>query len=441
MGTANLSRWNIVNQLGGKIHIRSELGKGTDVEVTIPLDVNESSEVTPTALDDPAEPSLDAQNSILALRQRALGMSVCIQRSASNHDSAHLDSMSWACVERYCSQWFGFEILPSDADIVITDTCNPANYSDEQRILICSGMPCPGKPEKSRPVGHISTPIGPFKLARSILALLDMDISATKPLFSSRKSDAGTQTPIGSPEELKVLNGIIATDYGFPSHSTHTSMPSSDSSTQDPQSPLPPPDTNTPLSPPTPRLTPPPPPQRFPLPPPSVTQSSLILPIRRPQTKPPTQILQAAPKGLHILAVDDNAINLQLLSRFLQKSRLHTIVLARDGREAVAAFKAAVEPFDVVFMDISMPEMDGFEATRLIRDFENARDRGLKGGGGETVDEVEVKRKAHIVALTGLASRRDRDEAEQSGFDGFLTKPVGFRDIGEVIALVEKMTG
>lgn len=87
------------------------------------------------------------------------------------------------------------------------------------------------------------------------------------------------------------------------------------------------------------------------------------------------------------------------------------------------------EGFDVVFMDISMPAMDGFEATRLIREFEREEEgRGKKG-------------KAYVVALTGLASRRDRDEAVSSGFDEFLTKPIGFGMIGELLGRLSGRVG
>jgi CheY-like chemotaxis protein len=116
-------------------------------------------------------------------------------------------------------------------------------------------------------------------------------------------------------------------------------------------------------------------------------------------------------------------------------------VTARNGIEAVEAVKSLGEKtgFDVIFMDISMPEMDGFEATRLIRSYENThfvQHDETNEVFEEKWDSEGVREKrsgAYIVALTGLASRRDRDLAQECGFDDFLTKPISFKRIGELL--------
>ena len=132
-------------------------------------------------------------------------------------------------------------------------------------------------------------------------------------------------------------------------------------------------------------------------------------------------------------------------------------MLAKNGKEAVEAVRKAAEVegrgFDVIFMDISMPVMDGFEATRLIRSYE--KNSGKRRSSLSTVQspvkasfaegqtdgadtgmamagDQRIKR-ASVVALTGLASRRDRDTAEQCGFDKYLTKPVDFGRVGEIL--------
>ncbi|OAL32591.1 hypothetical protein AYO20_07901 [Fonsecaea nubica] len=121
----------------------------------------------------------------------------------------------------------------------------------------------------------------------------------------------------------------------------------------------------------------------------------------------------------HILLVDDNKINLKLLETFLKTKRKYSrIEQAEDGQQAVDAVKAAEEPFDIIFMDISMPVLDGFEATRAIRQYEDLR--GCKPG-------------AMVIALTGLASARDQSEVFSSGCDIYMTKPVSFKEVGKLL--------
>jgi CheY-like chemotaxis protein len=138
-------------------------------------------------------------------------------------------------------------------------------------------------------------------------------------------------------------------------------------------------------------------------------------------------------KALRILAVDDNALNLKLLYRYLLKREGDIIVTAKNGVEAVDAVKSRTKRFDVIFMDISMPEMDGFEATRFIRAYENMRSLQLGEDEKVSMEKGKQEKRAYIVALTGLASRRDRDLAEECGFDNFLTKPISFKRIGELL--------
>jgi CheY-like chemotaxis protein len=157
-----------------------------------------------------------------------------------------------------------------------------------------------------------------------------------------------------------------------------------------------------------------------------------------PPPDPPTPF-----DSLHILAVDDNALNLQLLHRYLLKRGGDTIVTAMNGVEAVDAVKNSNKNFDVVFMDISMPEMDGFEATRVIRAYEGSiilkeESRMLDEKAIGETNESDRGKRAYIVALTGLASRRDRDIAHECGFDDFLTKPISFKRIGELLKRLDE---
>lgn len=123
-----------------------------------------------------------------------------------------------------------------------------------------------------------------------------------------------------------------------------------------------------------------------------------------------------------VLLVDDNAINLKLLVVFAKRQNLR-YVEATNGLEAFEAYKSEAmsssppaRPFDFILMDLSMPVMDGLTSTRNIRQFESKT--GLP--------------KSHIVALTGLASAQDQQDAQEAGVDMYLVKPVKFADIKRV---------
>lgn len=162
----------------------------------------------------------------------------------------------------------------------------------------------------------------------------------------------------------------------------------------------------------------------------------------RPSQSPPTPasnppLPTPTYRFKRLLLVDDNPINLKLLAAFAQRTGL-SYATAYDGAEAVRLYKkAATEgetPFDCIFMDISMPVMDGFQATSAIRHFEvqqrKARDEWgwSRAENGDKSFEI-MGESSHIVALTGLGSEEARAMARDSGFDLFLVKPVKFRDL------------
>ncbi|KAJ6121336.1 hypothetical protein N7512_003801 [Penicillium capsulatum] len=127
-----------------------------------------------------------------------------------------------------------------------------------------------------------------------------------------------------------------------------------------------------------------------------------------------------------VLLVDDNDLNLQLLCAYVRKEG-HEYMTAKDGAEAVEIFKAHPGKFQVVIIDISMPVMDGFEASRQIRRFENAR--------LDTMSESEREANPHtlIAALTGLDSASAQNEALGSGINTFLIKPVKRPDLLKIL--------
>ncbi|KAL9632319.1 MAG: hypothetical protein Q9204_003843, partial [Flavoplaca sp. TL-2023a] len=125
-----------------------------------------------------------------------------------------------------------------------------------------------------------------------------------------------------------------------------------------------------------------------------------------------------------LLLVDDNKINLRLLETFMHKRKYEYVDSAMDGKLALEAAERHKEGYDIIFMDLSMPIMNGFESTRAIRDFERTRDHSKY---------ARPPKAALIIALTGLASGRDHGEAFACGVDLYMTKPVSFKEVGRLL--------
>lgn len=139
------------------------------------------------------------------------------------------------------------------------------------------------------------------------------------------------------------------------------------------------------------------------------------------------------------LLVDDNPINLKVLAAFAKRIGC-PFSTASDGAEAVRLYqKAALEeadPFDCVFMDISMPVMDGFQAVAAIRRLEKQHQQQLNQNTQNTENDLNMPASAfrsYILALTGLGSEQARNAAKNSGFDEFILKPIKFKDITSLL--------
>jgi CheY-like chemotaxis protein len=121
---------------------------------------------------------------------------------------------------------------------------------------------------------------------------------------------------------------------------------------------------------------------------------------------------------LRILVADDNAINRNVATRILQQLGYQP-VLAANGREALAVIEQ--QPVDLIFMDVMMPELDGLEATRLIRA------RQAEGGN------ENFRSRILVVAMTAHAMQGDREKCLASGMDDYLSKPVRPKDVRDMI--------
>ena len=117
---------------------------------------------------------------------------------------------------------------------------------------------------------------------------------------------------------------------------------------------------------------------------------------------------------LRILLAEDNAVN-QLLAVRLMERRGHSVTVAGNGKEALAALEKG--SFDLVLMDVQMPEMDGFEATALIRQKERTSGNHLP-----------------VIAMTAHAMKGDKERCLEAGMDDYITKPIRPEGLAELLA-------
>ena len=141
------------------------------------------------------------------------------------------------------------------------------------------------------------------------------------------------------------------------------------------------------------------------------------------ETVQPSQVASADRKGLstpmgenrklRVMLVEDNAVNQTLAVRLLEKHG-HRVTAVGDGRKALATL--GQDKFDLVLMDVQMPEMDGFEATAAIREKEQC-------AGGHLP----------IIAMTAHAMMGDRQQCLSAGMDGYVSKPIRIQELFTVI--------
>jgi PAS domain S-box-containing protein len=118
-------------------------------------------------------------------------------------------------------------------------------------------------------------------------------------------------------------------------------------------------------------------------------------------------------KSLHILLAEDNPVNQKLALRLLEK-RGHQVFVVSNGREALEALDKS--SYDLVLMDVQMPEMDGLEATALLREKEKAT------GNHQTV-----------IAMTAMVMKGDRERCMAAGMDGYVSKPIRVQELDEAL--------
>jgi CheY-like chemotaxis protein len=393
----------IIESLGGDIEVRSQKNQGTKFIVCCPL--------KPSML-SPADSPSNIDREFSAIRRRTKMMTVSFVgfetegdyfpvKSPKNRNATRLKLKA---LENLCTDWFGMRILKNqkdtsgihDPDVIVATESGARRLREQQNekggvasmapaIVLCQGAASahasPAKSARERVFECISQPCGPHKLAKALSSCLDRN--EHRLMMRSIQ----TEPRLPSAEDLTFKENttpVSPTSIG----AMFASSPPSSSYLQDARPPL------------TPYLSAP-----------AIPATS---------SSPSKSMRPLTPRPLNCLAADDNPINLRLLRTFIHKLH-HAYGLATNGREAVEAYVAAAsnpsKRFDVILMDINMPEMDGLEATRQIRAHE--RDLGLKP--------------VTIIALTGVASSEAQQEAHVSGVNLFLIKPVRLGELETVL--------
>ena len=408
----------ITDSLGGSIDVKSQQGHGTEIDVN--LNLIPGTEKLTTAPDD-----------IMAISARTKGLRMVLDPS-TGPDKRPLTSSLVRLEETLravCSSWFGLHVFRSDKEDASTaDIClysEPPSLDEllEQHqhfrqastakaavpIIITCGT-AEEAIEVSRNQGKalidrgamvevIPQPCGPRKLAKVLRICLDH--------VDERKTAKPDDAPVPEqPAGRQDSSNESAHESDHVEEQQKSPRSNRLSRTINPALSYPSP---PPLNPETPSLI-------------SPRPSSRKGPKEEPTKEPPT------PKEskLHALLVDDNKINLQLLVMFMKKHKF-SYAEAENGQEALDTFKEAClpgptsdvpgRPFDVCLMDISMPVMNGMEATKKIREFEH--ENGLP--------------RTTVIALTGLGSAQAQKEAQMAGIDVFLPKPVKFAELKKLL--------
>ena len=474
---------SIVSLLEGEIAIDSEVGRGTskftsfsikssvlslsstnppkEVKVTLPL-LREMPHFTDTVGPKSlATQSRNIDQSVAALRSRVLGLTVSLYGFDLNtpdpvaRQNGHLLKES---IATFLTEWYGLIIVPfdSNASIIIANDVAPTKasnlvdklstqYKEPTILVLCSHSSRFDRPASidtaSRNIGFVAKPVGPLKLARALLQCLDGIPPLVTPSFIE------PQRPAQGAGLNKVFEELSPTPNR--GEVLDNSRMSADSY-----------NARKAIESPTPGRT--------------DTYMEFPFPVEATIPKPKISVPESQAEGIDIksvealadigtspksgmspaltpvrkvckprlLLVDDNIINLTLLRTYMRKRQYDIVDEAENGLEAVNKFSEKSDGYDIIFMDISMPILDGFGASRQIRTIESSRRNaaaespGVEASGTD-VKESDVKKYEHqpalIIALTGLASTQDQSEALSSGIDLFLTKPVAFKEVGKLL--------
>ncbi|KAI5201896.1 hypothetical protein E4T39_05050 [Aureobasidium subglaciale] len=356
----------IVDDLHGTIELQSTQGVGTRFDVFVPIpDYDESKKLAQPPGGDLLDPKAELRGRTVCMLSHAASVSEPGISPASIDLRIRRITTMHAYVRSIAEGWFNMKIQVSgtledtDADILVVDESQLVNLLsmqpelshklDKHRIiLVGSHAHSSGNTYQFSNATRLAYPLGPKALVRAFTTSLSQTVDQ-KPLSIKHLKHT---IPLGSPPPSQ----CVKTDSNELKFSTEKAKKTSMNETGSGEA-----------------------------------------------------NVAHAQDQQHFLLVDDNAINLRLLSTFMKKLG-YTSETAINGLEAYEKFKANPR-FSTVLMDISMPVMNGFESSRAIRNYE-ALQPNMKA--------------ARIIALTGLGSEASKQEAKMSGIDEFHTKPVKF---------------
>jgi CheY-like chemotaxis protein len=411
---------SLVSLLGGEIHVHSQVGSGTEVDVTVPIKKCDSQG------DDKGSATREFERNIETLRARRLSVIIF-----------GFPDFVRSSLQDYLQDWYGCTLLDpthdAKPDLVLLDEGNMevmeavrnTAYAYGLRAVLLSIVMVPSYMGKKmntirgyKKWKRIPRPLGPGNVAKGLLECLPK-LDELRKYGHSTKSDTQADasevedeteelTPSNNDSSRKdlptwALGRLQLSDKPEASAPTPASGPTRSSASH------------------------------------TINRASLPgAPARSPKTSQ-EEGERKEHSGPSLLIVDDNSMNLKLLWTFFKRSGYLNCEQATDGAEALGKVQQRPEGFEIILMgtlalrppqefhfstngsaDLSMPIMDGFEATRQIRSLENERG-------------IPTAKAANIIALTGLASTSDRDKAFDAGVNMFLTKPVQFSKLLAVL--------
>ncbi|KAF2626240.1 hypothetical protein BU25DRAFT_449556 [Macroventuria anomochaeta] len=405
----------IVESLGGEVEVTSMKGRGTKFTVSCPL---KESVMSPSFC--PTEPEQEKERHLREIGKRTQGMKVCFKgfdeeeeyfvRSLKGKTATKL---SMKALDSLCADWFGMKTCANGPcaaapDLIIATESvakvlraqhsqgpNKANHPPV--IVVCQGAASAQSTTAITVPGVIfeciGQPVGPHKMAKALSSCFDRHANRLIDQVHDTEATLQKVTQLSLKENTPPQSPDMFTRH------LDQSRPALTSTISAPE-----------------------------------VRSVNSSPVKKSAYSTPT-------RSLNCLAVDDNPINLRLLRTFIDKLG-HRHVLAVNGLEALDTYKSAQDQslvtgsatqahttaakaaaagmtarIDVILMDINMPEMDGLEATRQIRAHE------IRNGLPPVT----------IIALTGVASTETQQEANSSGVNLFLIKPVRLADLEVVL--------